>query len=461
MPLFGSADPAMAAGDKVLRLYGFAVDEADPDTLFQASCRASELDAMARTLALRVQELQSIENPDADVRDDILKLSAQQYEFREIASQLRSTRSKTALTAAFGAAAMAQAMFGIAKSTAENARKDGEHEYISVASAVATAKASYATPFFEIRSRAQYRIESVLRDSRAELYDRYSGLRFHRFMKDPSTTDVLKDFKQTLDNVDATDLTNAQQKHVQELQAMLNTARINAFNITDRNVDEQAIGVAANALGDGFASQFEEYGDGQSVEEFLTAARMQRGFAPVEARDINEYTRQITILTLKKESSGLSETEQTDLECYKAAYLRAQAVNAFFESQKELKEATTLRAEMELVIVQDNLMNLEGLPPEAVQVHLEEAERRLKKLEAGTVITDEDIDAATERVRMRMESPGKHASVQPESSNLLVLSEAVMEEVQDAAQKICICNPSVAMYPFGLNRHSNPALELA
>lgn len=453
-----------AAGDKLLRLYGLGGDEADSDMLYQASCRALELDAMARTLSLRVQELQAIENPDADVRDDILKLSAQQYEFREIASQLRCTRSKSALTAAFGAAAMAQAMFGLAKNTAENARKDGEYDHTAAVKAVATAKASYGISFFEIRSRAQYRIEEVLRVSRDSQYDQYTGFPIHRFMKDPSTTHVLKNFKTTLDEMDTLSLTSSQQKQIDELHVTLNTARINAFNITDTKVDEQAIHVAATALGDDFAGQFDDYADsGQTVEDFLAQARMQRGFAPVEQRDINEYTSQITKLTLKKESSGLSEIEQADLDCYKAAYLRAQAVNAFFESQRELKAATTLRAQMELVIVQDNLMNLEGLPLEAAQVHLEEAKKRLEKLKVGTAITEEDVASAVLRVRERLDNPDLEASIQA-PSNPLVLSEAVMEEVKEAAKEaakgICICNPKVAMYPFPLSRHSNPALEL-
>lgn len=445
-----------------MSLMGAGEDEADSETLYQASCRAMELDAMARTLALRVEELQALNNTDADVDDDILKLTAQQYTFREIASQLRCTKNKTALSAAFGAAAMAQALFGIAKSTADHAMKDGEHERSSSASnAVAAAKASYAIPFLELRARSQYRIEHVLRDARIDEYRQYTGFPIHQYMKDPSTTDVLKDFKTALDEVDTGALSAVQQHQVEALHETLNVARINAFNITDTNVDTYAAAAAGRALGDRFAGQFAEYNDGQTVEAFLTEARMQRGFSPVSQEAMNGYTRQITMLTLKQESAGLTEFEQADLECYKAAFLRAEAVNAYFESQRELKTVTTLRAQMELVIVQENLLKLENLPPEAIEVHLQEAAARLEKLKTGTVVTGDDVDAAVLRIQERLGLVTGQFEAQAETKKPLILSEAAMEEVKAAAKGICICNSSVTIYPFALNRFSAPALELA
>lgn len=430
MPLAGSADPAMVLHGMFRRER--TEDEASPDALIQAANLAAAIEAMALTVDGRARE---IENMDADgaASDAVRALQSQAFTLHKAADNLRDARGKREVGAAFNAAHAATINFSASHAAMLTGMHEAGHEDEHGATAAATAaKASYIVPMAEVQRRAAIFIQHTVKDDKQKIYAPFKkDPRYNRFQEVPTPGDVIKHFKETAQKVDEHAFTATQKRTLGTVKATAIKAQISSFNVTDANIDQAAIRAADMALGEQFGREFSNV-NGQSVEDFLKEARLRtgRGFAPVPQERMTEYLHEISNL---KGRGHLDEMQKADLEMYQRAVSQAQASNKYFEAQEQLRLIMTDKAARELILVQESMGHLAGLPPEAIDVHLREAEKRLQRLRGGLEVSDEDERMASSILKAKLLEPAPEIEVEvPE----IPVSGDTLSEIEEAAKGI-------------------------
>lgn len=427
MPFAGNADPAAVVHGLFRR--GDSGDEASPEALIRAANFAAAIEAMALTVEGRAREIERM-NIDGAASDAVRTLESQAANLHKAANTLRDARGRREVGIAFSAAHAATINFPASNHAMQAGLHETGHGEQKALPAVAAAKATYMVTPGEIQRRAMDFVQHTVKAEKRAVYAAYAkDPRYTLYQAVPTPGDMVRHFKETAQRVDDSAFTATQKRTVSAVRTTAVEAQISAFNVTDGSIDEAAIRVASAALGGQFGDDFSKI-NGQSVESFLKETRTARGFMPVPEERVTQYLHEISDL---KGKGRLNEMQKADLDMYQRAVSQAQVANKYFEAQEQLRLVMTDRAARRLILVQESMSQLQGLPEEAINVHLQEAWNSLEGMRDGLEVREEDERMATSILKAKSADIVPHSEVEPAD---IPVSQNSLFEIEEAANAI-------------------------